>query len=468
MEINQKKLKRQTGIVDKWIREYNGRGVLEACTGFGKTFTAILAIKRFQSKNPNHPINVVVPSIPLKGQWEKQIQSNGINNCTVYVVNTYIKSYHSCSLLILDEVHGFLSEEFYKVFENTEYNLILGLTATLERLDGKHSLLLDKAPIFDTVTLEEARREGYISNFTVYNLGLNFNEADQKKYDDYHSTFNNTFSYFDRDFDLAMNCAKGDKTIIKIPRYDGPPKVYTGKTYREEVAKRKGWKGESYEENDINNTNYYHPKTVMAKAMQWLSSMRLRKKMVHIASVKIDVIEEIVNLYPDKKIMVFSENSEFADLVTERLGEICTSYHTNLKGYEEEQEVVKVNKRTGVETRTLKKVKISAKKRRERILADFKNNVYRVISCVRGLDEGFDDEDVSLAIMASYNSSKRQDTQRTGRTVRTKEGKEALIINLYMLGSQEEKWLKEKQKDKKGIIWIQEIEELASASIELF
>lgn len=467
MEINQKKLKRQEGIVDKWIKEFNGQGVLEACTGFGKTFTALLAIKRFQSKNPNHNVNIVVPTRPLKEQWEKQLESQGFNNCYVYVVNTYIRSFHSCSLLILDEVHGFLSDEFYKVFENTNYQLILGLTATLERLDGKHELLLDKAPIFDTVSLEEARIEGYISNFTVYNLGLTFNKEDQKKYDEYHSTFNNTFSYFERDFELAMHCAKGDRTIIKIPVFGKPPKVYTGKSFREEFAKRLGWQGQPYEENDT-NANFYHPKTVMTKAMQWLSSMRLRKKMVHVATVKIDVIEQLANLFPDKKIMIFSETSEFADNVAERLGEQCVSYHTNLKGYTEEEIVDKVNKRTGAITSSVKTVRISAKKRREDIIRDFKNGVYRIISCVKGLDEGFDDEEVDMAIMASYNSSKRQDTQRSGRAVREKEGKEALIVNLYMINSQEEKWLKEKQRDKKGVIWIQEIEELTASAIQLF
>ena len=466
MVINQKKLERQDGIVTKWIREFGGKGTLEACTGFGKTFTAILAIKRFKVKNPEHVVKVVVPSIPLKAQWEKELNKNKITNCFVYVINTYIKHHHNCTLLILDEVHGFLSDEFYKVFENTEYKFVLGLTATLERLDGKHNLVDDKCPIFDTVTLEEARREGYVSNFTVYNLGLDFNEQDRIKYNDYHSTFNNTFAYFERDFDLAMNCAKGDKTIIKIPRYGQPPLVYTGKQFREQFSTRMGWNGELYDESGVEESNFYHPKTVTRKAMQWLSSMRLRKKMVHVATSKIDAIEEIVNMYPEKKIMVFSENSEFADAVTERLGDICISYHTKVQPLKREVVKSKKTKYGIIEERTLKK--LSIKRSREVILEEFKENKFRVISSIRSLDEGFDDEKVDLIIMASYNSSKRQDTQRTGRGVRAKDGKNAIIINLYMMESQEEKWLKGKQKDKNGIIWIRNVSELNVGEMELF
>ena len=75
----------------------------------------------------------------------------------------------------------------------------------------------------------------------------------------------------------------------------------------------------------------------------------------------------------------------------------------------------------------------------------------RIISSVQALDAGFDFVDLSLAIVAAGYSSQLTNTQRIGRTVRAKEGKDAIIINLYSLGTQEETWLEKRQKGTKGV-----------------
>lgn len=464
MEVNQKKLERQLGIVDKWVRETGARGTLVAATGFGKTYTAILAIKRFRKKYLTEPIIVVVPSLDLKGQWETELKKNSIEHISVWVVNTYIKYRHQVELLILDETHRFFSDEFYKVFENTDYSLILGLSATIERLDGRHELLEEIAPIFETITLEEAKREGYVSDFTVYNCGLSFNEEDNLNYDKYDSTFKNNFAYFHRDFDLAMSFAKGDKTSVQT--VDGNGVMVRKFVYelREEWARAQGWEGESYVEDAVDTkTNYYHPKTVKLKAIQWLQSMRLRKLMIYKASAKIEAIQKIIKKFPDRKAIVFSEDSEFADKVSEALGSQCRSYHTKIKTETREVRTEKFLKSGKVKVE-YKTKKFGLKKLREEIIEDFKNNKFKILSVVRALDEGFDDEDVDLIIMASYTSSTRQNVQRTGRGIRKKEGKHAIVINLYMLDSQEETWLKSKQKEQNNITWVNDVDEIYDIS----
>lgn len=464
MEINQKKLERQLGIVDKWVKN-GAKGTFEACTGFGKTYTAILGIKRFRKKYPIEPINVVVPSIDLKSQWEDVLKYNSIENVRVWVVNTYIKYTHSVALLVLDEVHGYLSDEFYKVFENTTYTLILCLTATLERQDGRHTMLEEIAPIFDTVTLEEARQEGYISDFTVYNLGLRFNEEDANNYNRYHSTANNNFAYFQRDFDFAMLMSKSDKAYISRTNPEtGLTERKSIASIREEWARMQGWNGEQYNESlGDSSTNYYHPVTVKLKALQWLKSMQKRKQMIYTASVKIDTIKSIIERFPEKKVIIFSENSEFADKVAEALGEQCKSYHTKLKTEIREERIEKVLKSGKIKVE-YKTKKYGKDRLRKEIIQDFKEGRFKILSVVRAVDEGFDDEDVDMVCMASYNSSKRQNTQRTGRGVRAKEGKHSLVINLYMIDSQEEKWLKSKQGMNTKVSWIKKVQDIHDIS----
>ena len=149
--IDEGRLLRQKQILRNWSS--NGcRGTLEACTGFGKTYTAILAIEALNKQQPGNKTLVIVPTIHLKAQWTKQVEH--LDGVTVLVVNTAIKYTHDVNLLILDEIHNYATNVFGAVFERVSYKKILGLTATVARTDGNDYLLRQKAPIIDTVKLE--------------------------------------------------------------------------------------------------------------------------------------------------------------------------------------------------------------------------------------------------------------------------------------------------------------------------
>ena len=59
---------RQQVAVRKWIAA-KGKGTWEFPTAFGKTYTAITAIKAVLKKYPNLRVLVVVPTTTLKDQW---------------------------------------------------------------------------------------------------------------------------------------------------------------------------------------------------------------------------------------------------------------------------------------------------------------------------------------------------------------------------------------------------------------
>lgn len=91
-----------------------------------------------------------------------------VKNCRIAVINSTIKEETSCDLLVIDEIHRTGSESFQHIFTTVNYNMILGLTGTFERLDGKEKLIQYYAPVCDTITLTEAEKEGWVSPVTNY------------------------------------------------------------------------------------------------------------------------------------------------------------------------------------------------------------------------------------------------------------------------------------------------------------
>lgn len=94
---------RQEQCVKAWFKS-KGCGTIVGSTGFGKTRCALIIISKILEKYPNKRILIVVPTLTLKEQWLKQIDSLGYSfNCDVQVINTIIKKNWTCDLLIIDE-----------------------------------------------------------------------------------------------------------------------------------------------------------------------------------------------------------------------------------------------------------------------------------------------------------------------------------------------------------------------------
>jgi superfamily II DNA or RNA helicase len=103
---------------------------------------------------------IVVPTINLMDQWEQSLQSSLKDKTTIgklgggqetinpITVTTYDSAYLKSSylgnkfeLLVFDEVHHLASEKYSLIAEQFISPFRLGLTATLEREDGRHTKL---------------------------------------------------------------------------------------------------------------------------------------------------------------------------------------------------------------------------------------------------------------------------------------------------------------------------------------
>lgn len=282
---------RQQEAVRNWIKA-KGKGTIVMPTGTGKTFTSILGIKALLKKYPSLRILVVVPTTALKEQWiEKLNEHDIVFNVEVQVINTIIKHQWICDMLIIDEIHRTGSEQFSQIFNCVKYKLIMGLTATFDRLDGKERLISKYCPIVDEVTQLEALVNGWISEYKEYLVLLDVDDIDI--YKNYNKEFIRYFEFFNYDFKKAMDCCGKDGWKAKINLRD---QLYKGN----DESKKK----------DI-------LKAITVNSVGLMRTMQKRKAFINNHPKKIEIAKKIIQSRPQHKIITFSNNVAMAESISD-------------------------------------------------------------------------------------------------------------------------------------------------------
>ncbi len=205
MEIDKKRLAEQQKIVQKWV-SHKGVGTVVGPTGFGKSYIGILTVQSMNNRYPDRTTIIIVPTQELKNQWNEHILSFSLKNVEVLIINSAIKKRSTCHLLILDEVHRYAATTFKKVFSQISYKFIQGLTATFEREDKKHYIIEEYSPVIYKMSVKEAKKKSYISEFDIFNLAVHMTDKDRYEYDKLNDTFNYYFSWFEHDFHRVKLC----------------------------------------------------------------------------------------------------------------------------------------------------------------------------------------------------------------------------------------------------------------------
>lgn len=478
--VNLDKLKRQLSILTAWFSG-NCIGYFTAVTGFGKTYVAIIAIYRLNLKYIEANTIVIVPSIKLRDDWEDHIRTFGLRNTEVFVVNSYTALYittkikQKCTLLICDELHNYISDkaqQFNQTIKATDFQMFLGMSATVDE-NEREILQQMNIPCIDEVSMSEAKRFNYVSDFIVYNFGIELSQQeaeDYKRINDIHNSNWSKFLYFvesEKNWEFARACAVGNNTVAKV---GGDYK--TGREWRDWYSEVMNWDGDK--------EHPWSPQSIAKYANQWSWAMKERKDYLHKHHSKIEVAKKIID-YLNLPTITFAENTSFADELATVIGSKALAYHSNVKsGYENIQKTVL--RKTLVTAKKLTREHsgtftwdeeekayridysiekaISPKRLRTLAISKFESGEIQVLSTAKALDEGFNVEGIGCAIICSGSSKKRQYIQRMGRSLRFIEGKTAKIINLYIMNTQDESWLKRRQKGDPGIRWIKKIEEL--------
>lgn len=377
---------RQKYCLKTWIKS-KLHSTIEAATGFGKTRIALMAIELLKKKLPNLHCIIVVPTETLKNQWEEHlVERDLVFNCEVFIVNTLIKTNWTTDLLILDEEHRYASDTFQRIFECVKYKYILGLTATLSRLDGKDAIIRKYCPISDTVGVEECLLNHWVSEYKEYMVLLNVDNI--AEYKEYNKQFTKAFEFFNYDFNLAMSCL--GKNGYKI-RLELAKQMSTNDKDRKEVLK-----------------------LITLNAMQFIRCIQQRKAFINNHPKKIEITKKILNHYKDRKIITFSNNVKMAEAIE-----------------------------NGKNVYTGK----TSKKKGRILIEDFnKQTVGNLHTCMKA-NEGLDVEGLSIAIILGLDSSSIKAVQRRGRVIRWAPDKTAYIFNLVIKNTVESEWFYKSHKD---------------------
>lgn len=351
-------------------------------------------------KYPNLRVLVVVPTITLKEQWVEELNKHDLYfNVEVQVINTVIKHEWTCNMLILDEIHVCSADTFQQVFNKVKYKLILGLTATFERLDGKHTLLEKYCPIIDKVTTLEALANEWISEFKEYQVLIDVDDIED--YRTLNREWTQHFEFFGFDFNKAMACTGPEGWKYKLQLRD---EMYKGS----DPEKKK----------QILNAISYH-------SAGFMRTMTKRKSFINNHPKKIEIAKKIMEARPNTKIITFSNNIKMAEALEN--GEYVYSGKTS-----------KAKGRVMIE--------------------DYLSGKINHLHSIKRLVEGFNDPQTSVGIVLGMDSSERRAVQTRGRVIRRVDGKQAEIFNIVINDSQELKWFKDSHKttnyitiDEKGL-----------------
>lgn len=152
------------------------RCTVEAITGIGKTFISLLTIKELQPKTVLFLAETEVREKGIRDDIDKFLEVfkyDIYKNCKITFMcyqSAYKKVGTYYDMVIADEIHDSLSEQYFKYYENNKYSHLLGLSATIDKrtifkyLDGteytKIELLNKIAPICFTYTIKQGQEDG--------------------------------------------------------------------------------------------------------------------------------------------------------------------------------------------------------------------------------------------------------------------------------------------------------------------
>jgi superfamily II DNA or RNA helicase len=375
-----------------------------------------MAIARCFEKNPNRIVNIVVPHNAAKEVWEG-VKNRSVNKrIRILMAQTYLslpKDVRKCDLLLIDEGHRFSNEDtelFGKVIDKTDNTWIMVLSATLE---VKHKQFLEGRGIrsFGNINMEEARKCGYVSIHYNYIIKMGLSQIDEDELKKINKQFHNTWKLFGYNLDeIITSMQKGEK----------------------------GERTRAYYANIVGCS----PNQVYGLASNAHKAMRDRKNFFHKAPSKLEVVKQIIGMFPKNNIITFSEFTDVSDTLTMQLGPVARSFHS------------------GLETQIIDTKKYGCARLKKLAMKEFEDptSEVRILNTARALDEAADIDNVEVAILISYTSKARQTIQRIGRTIRYKEGKIAYIFILCLhsdeFKTQERTWLNEAIKELDDYEWI--------------
>jgi len=155
------------------IEKYDGKGIIKAVTGAGKTLSAIGIA---ESKGVQSAL-ILTNSVTLQNQWKAILPDSDIpywDVRTFYDVGTKDIEYET-DILIVDECHLSVSPVFKTLYEKVKYKMILGLSATPNNLSIEYC-----GEPFIEIDYDEAK----VCPFGLHFHGISLNSVERHEYEE--------------------------------------------------------------------------------------------------------------------------------------------------------------------------------------------------------------------------------------------------------------------------------------------
>lgn len=183
----------QQAAVDAW-QQAGRRGVVVLPTGTGKSFVAEMAIA-----SSRRPALVLAPTLDLVGQWHSRMSAvfsgpvgllggghHEVERLTVSTYDSAALHLHRYGdrfgLIVFDEVHHLPAPAYLAAAEGAIAPFRLGLTATLEREDGRQELLHGVAgEVVYRRGITELSGE-YLAEYETIRLSVVLSDEEQAEY----------------------------------------------------------------------------------------------------------------------------------------------------------------------------------------------------------------------------------------------------------------------------------------------
>ena len=192
-------------------------------TGTGKSQIVIEDLKQLAEDNKIKRVLIMVPSIPIKEDWEKRVEIfNGKLDIEIKYYNTVFLEKNSLpkdyyDYVVFDEAHHAQAANCKKTLQYFTPKYLIGLTATPERLDKRK---LDEIfGQYETkLTLREAIEKGVISNIRCYRLISNI-DLSEVRYN------GKDYNYADLEKTLVID-SRNELIVKTIKKYFAPQKDF--------------------------------------------------------------------------------------------------------------------------------------------------------------------------------------------------------------------------------------------------
>ena len=283
----------QKEAVNSWIQNKR-RGIICLPTGSGKTFVAEMCIAKTQ-----RPTMVIAPTLDLVGQWYERLKlsfqqevgilGGGFHEIKALTVSTYDSAMLYLSkygdrfcTLIFDEVHHLPANAYLQASKEALAPFRLGLTATLEREDGREGLLAE--PVGKVVYRKEITELSgdFLADYDVETIMVPLNESEREE-------------------------------------YDANRKIYTTFLEQKNIDMRGGW------------NNFIQMAAKSQAGREAFLAYQKSKKLAQSASGKIETLDVILHRHHASRCIIFTNDNPTAYAIAKLFLIPCITHQTNIK-----------------------------------------------------------------------------------------------------------------------------------------